>query len=107
LRGWAVSSSWPKIWGWHHPQAKRRPDRPWLRGVDYPRSYREFVEWFPDAAACSAYLERLRWPDGFVCPACRSAAAPWRQTRGRLVCRLCRRQMTVTVVTILDKSEHR
>jgi transposase-like protein len=75
-----------------------------VAGVDYPRSYREFVEWFPDAAACSAYLERLRWPDGFVCPACRSAAAPWRQTRGRLVCRLCRRQMTVTVGTILDKT---
>jgi hypothetical protein len=75
-----------------------------VAGVDYPRSYREFVEWFPDAAARSAYPERLRWPEGFVCPAGGIAAAPWRQIRGRLVRRLCRRQMTVTVGTILDKT---
>ena len=29
-------------------------------GVDYPRSYREFVEWFPDDEACLTYLEELR-----------------------------------------------
>jgi transposase-like protein len=75
-----------------------------VAGVDYPRSYREFVVMFPEAAACSAYLERLRWPNGFVCPACESAVAPWRQSRGRLVCSICRRQTTVTVGTILDKT---
>jgi Transposase zinc-ribbon domain len=37
-------------------------------GVDYPRTWSEFVAWFPDEAACVAYLERLRWGDGFVCP---------------------------------------
>jgi transposase-like protein len=62
------------------------------------------VEWFPGAVACGAYLERLRWPKGFVCPACRGAGVPWRQTRGRRVCSVCRRQTTVTVGTILDKT---
>jgi len=28
----------------------------------------EFGEFFPDEQACVAYLERLRWPEGFVCP---------------------------------------
>lgn len=37
-------------------------------GVDYPRTFQELLEWFPDNASCLAYLERLRWPDGFVRP---------------------------------------
>ena len=75
-----------------------------VAGGDYPRTYREFVEMFPDDAACSAYLERLRWPTGFVCPTCASAAALWRQTRGRLVCPSCRHQASATAGTILDKT---
>ena len=82
--------------------ARTRPSL--VAGRDYPRTYREFVEMFPDEGACVAYLERLRWPDGFVCPACRATAAPWRQTRGRLVCVTCRHQGTVTAGTILDKT---
>ncbi len=75
-----------------------------VAGCDYPRTYREFVEMFPHDAACAAYLERLRWPTGFACPICGSAAAPWRQTRGRLVCPSCRHQGSVTAGTILDKT---
>src|SRR3990172_1322539 len=59
---------------------------------------------FPDEVACAAFLERLRWPGGFVCPACQATAAPWRQTRGRLVCVTCRHQVSVTAETILDKT---
>ena len=77
-----------------------------VAGRDYPRTYREFVEMFPDEEACAAYLEHLRWPRGFVCPACETSAAEavWRQTRGRLVCPACRHQASVTVGTILDKT---
>ena len=39
-------------------------------GVDYPRTMQEFDEWFSDEASCSAYLLRLRWPRGFICPSC-------------------------------------
>ncbi|CEG50981.1 conserved hypothetical protein [Stutzerimonas xanthomarina] len=49
---------------------------------DYPRTYREFVEIYPDDAACAAGLGQLRWPGGFVCPACRTAASPWQDSRG-------------------------
>src|SRR6516164_7271570 len=62
---------------------------------------------FPDDSACVAYVERLRWPEGFVCPSCRVAAAPWRQTRGRLVCGACRHQASVTAGTIFDKTRTR
>ena len=59
---------------------------------------------FPDDVSCAAYLERLRWPTGFVCPACQQAEEPWRQTRGRLVCPSCHHESTVTAGTIFDKT---
>ena len=73
-------------------------------GPDYPRTYREFLEMYPDNDACAAWLEQLRWPSGFVCPKCEAAASPWRHTRGRLVCSSCRHQTTVAAGTILDKT---
>ena len=59
---------------------------------------------FPDDAACSAYLEGLRWPRGFICPRCGDMGLVWRQTRGRLVCSACRHQTSVTTDTILEKT---
>jgi hypothetical protein len=41
--------------------------------VEYPRDGREFERRFVDEASCTAYLERLRWPTGFVCALRRSA----------------------------------
>lgn len=75
-----------------------------MAGRDYPRSYREFVEAFRGDAACARYLEELRWPQGFACPACEAVGELWRQTRGRLVCASCRHQTTATAGTILDKT---
>jgi transposase-like protein len=79
------------------------PRRP-LAGKDYPRSYQEFHAWFPDDQACAAYLADLRWPDGFLCPACGVAQRPWTASRGRLVCAACRHQTSVTAGTVLDKT---
>lgn len=71
---------------------------------DYPRTWNEFLEWFPTEEACLAYLERLRWPQGFACPHCASLAAPYRASRTRLMCRDCGHQSTVTAGTIFDKT---
>jgi transposase-like protein len=73
-------------------------------GRDYPRTYREFVKMYPDEKACTTYLEQLRWPRGFSCPACGTTATPWRQSRGRMVCAACRHQASVTAGTIFDKT---
>lgn len=59
---------------------------------------------FPDEEACVLYLEKLRWPNGFVCPSCSIPGNPWRQSRHRLVCPNCRSQATVTAGTIFDKT---
>jgi hypothetical protein len=72
-------------------------------GRDYPRTWAEFCRMFPDDDACASYLERLSWPDGFVCPACGAVARqPWRGSRRRLVCPACEHQTTVTSGTLFQ-----
>jgi transposase-like protein len=75
-----------------------------VAGQDYPQNWNAFLEWFPTEEACLAYLEKLRWPDGFVCPACASAQPPGRASRGRLLCRACHHQASVTAGTIFSKT---
>ena len=77
---------------------------PLISGLDHPNTYRSFVEMFPDDPACSAYPAKLRWPEGFVCPACKTNAVPWQASRGRLACRFCRHQTSVTIATIFDET---
>jgi hypothetical protein len=49
-----------------------------LRG--FPTSLPEFQKVFPDDAACANYLEKLRWPNGFVCADCGWTGEPYRFT---------------------------
>jgi len=75
-----------------------------VSGRDYPRTWEQFLDWFPDDDACLEYLEGIRWPAGFVCPRCGEVDEPYRTSRGRLVCRHCRHQCTVTAGTIFEKT---
>ena len=75
-----------------------------VAGRDYPATWSEFQDWFASDAACAAYLEQLRWPLGYCCPACGVSDSPGRATRGRLICRSCRHQCSVTAGTIFDKT---
>lgn len=75
--------------------SERRP----VAGRDYPRSWPEFERFFGDEQACHAYLQRLRWPDGFRCPAC-GAGEAWKTKRGLWLCGKCRRQSSVTAGTL-------
>ena len=75
-----------------------------VAGRDYPTTWLQFEDWFANEEACAAYLENLRWPAGFACPACGAIDAPGRATRGRLICRACRHQTSVTAGTIYDKT---
>jgi transposase-like protein len=62
------------------------------------------MDWFSDEESCHRFLERLRWPDGFVCPRCGARGEPYRATRHRLMCRACRAQCSVTAGTVFDKT---
>ena len=59
---------------------------------------------FPDDNACANYLVKLRWPEGFICPACKKPSTPWNESCGRLACTICRHQASVSAGTIFDKT---
>lgn len=67
----------------------------------FPQTIVDLDRMFPDDAACRAYLARLRWPEGIICPRCLSKEV-WMASRGRAVCRQCRLQTTVTAGTIFQ-----
>ena len=74
-----------------------------VAGVDYPRTFQEVREWFPDEGSCLEYLARLRWPEGFVCPVCGGGRA-WRTGRGLWMCAGCSRKTSVTAGTIFHRT---
>ena len=74
-------------------------------------SYTAILRWTDDH--CRAYLEKIRWPNGPVCPKC-GVSEPYRITRrsrsknkvrSLYKCRSCMRQFTVTVGTIFEGSK--
>jgi len=69
----------------------------------YPRTFEEVLEWFPTEEDCIAYLEWIRWPDGFICPRCEGRKA-WRTARGLWHCQGCGRQSSTTAGTVFDDS---
>jgi hypothetical protein len=74
-------------------------------GLDYPRNWHEFVEWFPDDGACLSYLERVRWGGVYRCRFCGQAGAGfWRVRRGLRRYRACRSESSVTAGTIFHGS---
>ena len=65
----------------------------------YPQTILEFREWFATEQACRDYIAKLRWPEGFVCPRCRTAKA-WTRKRGNYWCSECGYQVSATAGTL-------
>ena len=73
---------------------------------DYPHSFLEFHQRFPDERACADYLIETRWPDGFVCPSCGSVKAWALETKiFTFECAGCHKQTSVTAGTIMHGSK--
>lgn len=70
-------------------------------GVDHPRDLSGFKGFFSDDAACVRFLERVRWPQGFVCPPCEHHGKAWQSARG-LLRPSCRRRAYGTAGTIFE-----
>jgi hypothetical protein len=76
-------------------------ERERVEGIEVPGTRLEFENQFGSETACRAYLERVRWPDGFVCPddAC-GGRRSWLTARGLRRCAACGRQTSLTAGTI-------
>lgn len=59
-------------------------------------------DWFASDVKCREYIRRLRWPKGFVCPNCGMIGEPWEMSRGRLRCRACGLETTLTAGTVFQ-----
>src|SRR3972149_6575534 len=70
---------------------------------DYPRTLAELEQRFSTEEACREYLFWLRWPEGFVCPACSNREA-WEMSADRWLCTHCRRQVSVTAGTMFHRT---
>lgn len=81
-----------------HPEDSRP-----VAGWHYPGRVADFRAWFSTDEACRAYLDWLRWPEGFVCPHCGARSAGLSAV-GMYRCRGCRRRVSVTSGTIFDKT---
>jgi len=70
----------------------------------FPTSLPEFQAVFPTDAACALYLEKLRWPDGFMCPKCGVKGEPYRfeATPSRFRCRACKANTQLTAGTVMQ-----
>jgi len=64
----------------------------------------EFQRRFSTDAACAEALERMRWPNGFVCPRCGQSEASRITTRHLLQCAACDYQASLTAGTIFHKT---
>jgi len=69
----------------------------------FPENMMDFLEQFAAEEACLAYLCKVRWPKGFVCPVC-GGRQGWQTGRGAVFCGQCRRQTSPTAGTILHNS---
>ena len=59
---------------------------------------------FEPRKSCRNYLERIRWPEGFVCPRCKARKA-WRAQDGRFHCQGCHANVYLTAGTVFHRSK--
>ena len=64
----------------------------------------EFKKRFGTERACQNALEKMRWPDGFLCPKCKHNKATRIKTRRLLQCSKCHFQVSLTSGTIFHKT---
>ena len=65
---------------------------------DYPENFEQFITRFATEQDCYDYIMKLRWPQGFVCPHCRSNRS-WQTKRSLMVCIECGHQTSITAGT--------
>lgn len=64
----------------------------------------EFHARFPGERECVKYLEKIRFPRGFICPRCGSNASGMIITRGLWRCKKCRAQISLTAGTMFHRT---
>lgn len=69
-----------------------------------PSTLQEAIQYFADPQRCQDLLSAMRWPQGPVCPSCRSHEHGFIKSRGIYQCKACRKQYSAKVGTIFEDS---
>src|SRR5690349_21308187 len=69
-----------------------------------PNTMVEAVRFFSDPDTTIAYVAKLRWPEGPICPRCEGREHSYLKTRRLWKCKSCKRQFSVKVGTIFEDS---
>ena len=64
----------------------------------------EFFNTFPNEEAAIAHVEKLRWPEGVICPHCESVRTSRIMSSQYHQCKDCRKKFTVRTGTIFERS---
>jgi len=64
-----------------------------------------FQEQYGTEVQCQAALETMRWPQGFVCPACGGSKSHRLDRRALYQCSSCRTQTSLTAGTIFEHTK--
>lgn len=70
----------------------------------HPQTLLEAVRYFSDLDVATEFVAKLRWPDGFVCPACGHTEYSYLKTRRLWKCKACKKQTSVKKGTIFEDS---
>jgi transposase-like protein len=62
----------------------------------------ELHEMFGTDERCREILERLRWPEGVICPRCQHKGHSWLEKYNRYECNVCQHQFTVISGTVFQ-----
>ena len=64
----------------------------------------EFFNTFPNEEAAISHVEKLRWPEGVICPHCESVRTSRIMSSQYHQCKDCRKKFTVRTGTIFERS---
>ena len=64
----------------------------------------QLFELFPDKESARVYFESRLWPDGVICPVCRSGERITARKGGYYRCNACEEDFTVRTGTIMERS---
>ena len=70
-------------------------------GEYYPEKFEDFLEWFGTEEDCVDYIVKLKLPDGYRCPKCKSDKA-WSTAKRLMHCADCGHQSSVTAGTVFQ-----
>ena len=68
-----------------------------------PKNTLDFSDIFHNEEVCLEYFEKLRWPEGIICPACQCKEVR-KHKRGYYVCVKCRSDIHQTAGTVFHRS---